>query len=335
MTASGANNSTTLRYPSGLNSQDTQVTFFMKNDNASLRRNVALILTDPGYTNFDAFSNNMWHANAPVGTFGSLEDIHNEIHDKTGGPNGHMGSLDVSAFDPVFWLHHANVDRLFAIWQALNPTKYVTAQQSEGNFTTEPGAVESATSPLKPFWDASGTAFWTGQNVQDTAQFGYAYPETCRSGRSLTAAAYQTAVRGYVNSWVRPGGHQRGDAVAHGAARRRAGRGDSRADRTPVAAPVVQITTPPPKLWRRPLRCRPCRNSPRGGCGDFSSPVPPLSAGASIWNPSTEEAVDGTDLSQPHFVRKAVVKAPHEAEAPAAAAAVAQEAPAATITGDN
>jgi tyrosinase len=62
-----------------------------------------------------------------------------------------MGLLDLSAFDPVFWLHHSNVDRLFAIWQALNPTKYVTARQSEGNFTTEPGTVESATSPLKAF----------------------------------------------------------------------------------------------------------------------------------------------------------------------------------------
>src|ERR1700744_3946934 len=105
----------TVRYPSSTTtSRDNLVTSAMKNDNASLRKNVALILTDPGYKNFDAFSNNEWRTSAPPGTFGSLEDIHNEIHDKTGGDSGHMSSLDVSAFDPVFWLHHANVDRLFA-----------------------------------------------------------------------------------------------------------------------------------------------------------------------------------------------------------------------------
>jgi hypothetical protein len=32
-----------------------------------------------------------------------------------------MGSVATAAFDPIFWLHHANVDRQWAIWQKLNP----------------------------------------------------------------------------------------------------------------------------------------------------------------------------------------------------------------------
>ena len=28
---------------------------------------------------------------------------------------------DVSRFDPIFWLHHCNVDRMYALWQALHP----------------------------------------------------------------------------------------------------------------------------------------------------------------------------------------------------------------------
>ena len=33
--------------------------------------------------------------------WGSLKDVHNAIHDLTG---GHMGNPQVSAFDPIFWL---------------------------------------------------------------------------------------------------------------------------------------------------------------------------------------------------------------------------------------
>ena len=36
--------------------------------------------------------------------------------------------LDYSAFDPVFWLHHTNIDRLFSIWQAIYPDRYGTAK---------------------------------------------------------------------------------------------------------------------------------------------------------------------------------------------------------------
>lgn len=88
------------------NSQDAVVARVLKNENASLRTNVSLILLS--YQEFDAFSNNEWIQNEQPGNYGSLEDIHNEIHDKVG-QGGHMGSLAVSAFDPVFWLHHTCV----------------------------------------------------------------------------------------------------------------------------------------------------------------------------------------------------------------------------------
>ena len=42
-----------------------------------------------------------------------------------GGSNyGHMTYLWWSAFDPIFWLHHMNVERLFAMWQATNKASY-------------------------------------------------------------------------------------------------------------------------------------------------------------------------------------------------------------------
>lgn len=32
-----------------------------------------------------------------------------------------MGQVDWAAYDPIFWAHHATVDRLWRIWQHRNP----------------------------------------------------------------------------------------------------------------------------------------------------------------------------------------------------------------------
>ena len=37
--------------------------------------------------------------------YGSLEGVQNGIHARVG-DGGHMSSLDASAFDPIFRLHH-------------------------------------------------------------------------------------------------------------------------------------------------------------------------------------------------------------------------------------
>ena len=95
---------TTVRYPNRSGqSQDARVGPILSNELASLRSNVGLLLLS--YTKYDAFSFNRWDTNTSPGEFGSIEDLHNEIHDRTGG-GGHMSSLEVSAFDPLFWLHH-------------------------------------------------------------------------------------------------------------------------------------------------------------------------------------------------------------------------------------
>lgn len=44
----------------------------------------------------------------------AIEGIHNPVHNAVGGT---MASSSSPA-DPLFWLHHANVDRLWANWQA-------------------------------------------------------------------------------------------------------------------------------------------------------------------------------------------------------------------------
>ena len=56
------------------------------------------------YTTFPAMSNNELRGGLNDKTnWGSLEDIHNAIHVLVG-TGGHMSHIEVSAFDPVFWL---------------------------------------------------------------------------------------------------------------------------------------------------------------------------------------------------------------------------------------
>jgi tyrosinase len=47
-----------------------------------------------------------------------LEDIHDGIH---GWFNGTMSIVPFAAFDPIFWAHHAMIDRLWYKWQMRHP----------------------------------------------------------------------------------------------------------------------------------------------------------------------------------------------------------------------
>jgi len=47
---------------------------------------------------------------------GELEETpHNVVHSLVGG-RGLMGDIKKAAQDPIFWLHHANIDRLWSLW---------------------------------------------------------------------------------------------------------------------------------------------------------------------------------------------------------------------------
>ncbi|KAK3335847.1 tyrosinase precursor [Cercophora scortea] len=185
---------TTVRYPNRTTgkSQDSRIAPILANELASLRSNVGLLLLS--YHNFDAFSFNRWDPNTNPGEYGSLEDVHNEIHDRTGG-GGHMSSLEVSAFDPLFWLHHFNVDRLWAIWQDLNPDSFMSPKPAPySTFSFEGGESQDKDSALTPFWDKSGTKFWTSDQIKDGTIFGSAYPET-QKWKYNSTEEYQAALR--------------------------------------------------------------------------------------------------------------------------------------------
>ena len=58
------------------------------------------------------------------GEFGQLErSPHNSVHTAVGGREGWMSFLETAGLDPIFWLHHSNIDRIWAQWSLthLNP----------------------------------------------------------------------------------------------------------------------------------------------------------------------------------------------------------------------
>ncbi|MCI9870572.1 tyrosinase family protein [Arthrobacter humicola] len=79
---------------------------------------------------------------------------HNDVHAVI---NGWMGDPDMAALDPIFWLHHCNIDRLWAAWLEkgggrVNPSETQWLDQTFA-FHDENGAQESR--PVSDFLDTS------------------------------------------------------------------------------------------------------------------------------------------------------------------------------------
>lgn len=71
---------------------------------------------DPGFGGGQSGFN---HGRAPGRIAGELERVpHGSMHGAVG---GFMGFFDTAGLDPLFWLHHANIDRLWEVWRRRNP----------------------------------------------------------------------------------------------------------------------------------------------------------------------------------------------------------------------
>ena len=73
------------------------------------------------------------------------EILHNELHLYIGGSAKYsMSTLEYSAYDPFFMIHHATIDRLWVIWQQLQRLR-------NKPFNTAPCAGKIMNMPLHPF----------------------------------------------------------------------------------------------------------------------------------------------------------------------------------------
>lgn len=151
------------------------------------------------YSNYTIVSNEGWADD--TSQYDSFESIHDNVHAMLGGSNGHMTIVPFSAFDPLFFLHHCMVDRLYALWQMLYPESWVAPEVARTNsYTTSVGQVLDASSPLTPFYASSNGTFWNSDMLRDPTVLGYTYPEM--AGISLSNMSSVLAGRSRVVSSI-------------------------------------------------------------------------------------------------------------------------------------
>jgi tyrosinase len=110
------------------------------------------------------------------GTSGNLEgNPHNLVHVYVGGnsPDGQtyglMSDPGTAALDPIFYLHHANIDRMWAIWNT-TPTN---ANPTLSNWLNGPAAIGDREFVM-PMPDGSSWVY-TPQQMTDISQLDYEY----------------------------------------------------------------------------------------------------------------------------------------------------------------
>jgi tyrosinase len=96
-----------------------------------------------------------------------LQNVHNFVHGWVGGD---MGTIVASAFDPLFWAHHAMIDRLWYLWQVKHgvnniPPNYLSLVLAPWSLTVKDvlsvgglGYTYGASRILLPFPKFVGTA---------------------------------------------------------------------------------------------------------------------------------------------------------------------------------
>jgi tyrosinase len=108
------------------------------------------------------------------GERGSLENVpHGAPHSLVGNDYdelgnlvdpGWMGSFFTAGLDPIFWLHHCNIDRLWEVWLRLDP--------SHANPSGDPAFFDTTFTFPDP---VEGSVTWSIGQALDTEFFGYVY----------------------------------------------------------------------------------------------------------------------------------------------------------------
>ncbi|KAF9064242.1 common central domain of tyrosinase-domain-containing protein [Rhodocollybia butyracea] len=127
----------------------------------------------------------------------SLEGIHDTMHDTIGG-NGHMTDPNYAGFDPIFFLHHCNVDRLLAFWEYVYPEYYMGKgyphgkkmypfTQSRGTYNLVYNSQLVGDTPLAPF-RTGDSQYWTSDKARFLDGKYYCYPEVAgvKIGKDIT-----------------------------------------------------------------------------------------------------------------------------------------------------
>jgi len=178
-------------------------------DNGSVRKFVKVkdqfekCLSAKTYTLFSNTSSAKHYNDNNKNQVVALETPHNSLHLAIGGfdindfeagllteSNGDMGENNTAAFDPIFFFHHCNIDRVFWLWQkkhkckkwfdiddedigANSDTLALGGQGPVVNF--EKDMTLTMDTPLTPFMIDKTTQFYTSRDVIDVRKLGYKY----------------------------------------------------------------------------------------------------------------------------------------------------------------
>ena len=123
---------------------------------------------------------------------GNLEsNPHNQVHVDVGGdsPDGRIWGLmsdpGLAALDPIFYMHHSNIDRIWAVWNADGNNNPAVA-----NWLNGPAAIGEREFVM-PMPDGSSWVY-TPAEVNSLSQMDYTYDELPVADRALLAGAVLT-----------------------------------------------------------------------------------------------------------------------------------------------
>ena len=147
-----------VKTPISRNGFLTPTTWKQKNQLNTVKKELNNALYATSYERFSSYPVSYTPSNV-VSDYIPLETPHNSLHDVIGGDGGNMGEISISAFDPLFWLHHCNMDRHFYTWLYNN-----TAHFNKSIYPAKIGE-DLFESTQAPFFD-SGIYDWDFNNYK-------------------------------------------------------------------------------------------------------------------------------------------------------------------------
>ena len=133
-----------------------------------------------------------------------MENLHDDIHAQVGGVPDYINNtvpgtfyyIEVSAFDPIFWMHHAMVDRMLTMWQVLNPNTWISPQNDGATWTTPYGSWTDGSTgtsskhysihrcmdaeieaEMSPFFPSENSSMWTADALRSISTLCYYYDD--------------------------------------------------------------------------------------------------------------------------------------------------------------
>lgn len=112
----------------------------------------------------------------------TIEDVHNNVHLSVGGSTpgelgGTMTLIKPSSFDPMFWMHHCQVDRIYTIYQLAYPANSISdSPASDSSWWMPQYTTVGMKTVLRPFKTTTGQDV-TVENTWNTKMLGYFYQD--------------------------------------------------------------------------------------------------------------------------------------------------------------